>query len=85
MTPDYSHVSRVIVGCRAQAIPDMTSNSWVLITGGNRGLGFLTAKKLVTEGQSVIIGARTQASGAPPPCKAHAGGHAQSCVRFAVS
>ncbi len=44
----------------------MTSNSWVLITGGNRGLGFLTAQKLVSEGHSVIVGARTQANGAPP-------------------
>ena len=42
----------------------MSSNSWVLITGGNRGLGYVTAKKLVTDGESVIIGARTQASGA---------------------
>jgi NAD(P)-dependent dehydrogenase (short-subunit alcohol dehydrogenase family) len=43
----------------------MSSNSWVLITGANRttGLGYLTAKKLVNDGESVIIGARSQASG----------------------
>ena len=45
----------------------MSSNSWVLITGANRatGLGYKTAKQLVNDGESVIIGARTQASGAP--------------------
>ena len=45
----------------------MSSNSWVLITGANRatGLGYITAKQLVNDGESVIIGARTQASGAP--------------------
>ena len=44
----------------------MSSNSsWVLVTGANRGLGYLTAKQLVADGQSVIVGARTQASGAP--------------------
>jgi NAD(P)-dependent dehydrogenase (short-subunit alcohol dehydrogenase family) len=42
----------------------MSSSSWVLITGGNRGLGYVTVKKLVDDGESVIIGARTQASGA---------------------
>ncbi len=44
----------------------MSSNSWVLITGANRatGLGYKTAKQLVNDGESVIIGARTQASGA---------------------
>ena len=43
----------------------MSSNSWVLITGANRttGLGYITARKLVNDGESVIIGARTQASG----------------------
>ena len=57
---------RVITDLCSSDNNKMTSNSWVLITGGNRGLGFLTAKKLVTEGHSVIVGARTQASGAPP-------------------
>ena len=42
----------------------MPSDSWVLVTGANRGLGYATAKKLVSDGESVIIGARTQASGA---------------------
>ena len=41
----------------------MPSDSWILVTGANRGLGYVTAKKLVTDGESVIIGARSQASG----------------------
>ena len=50
----------------------MSSNSsWVLVTGANRGLGYLTAKQLVADGQSVIVGARTQASGAPLSALAH--------------
>ena len=50
----------------------MTSTSWVLITGANRvtGLGYLTAKKLVNDSQSVIIGARSQAAGALAACAA---------------
>ena len=52
--------------CYAQ-IPraHMPSDSWVLVTGANRGLGYATAKKLVFDGESVIVGARTQAAGAP--------------------
>ena len=42
----------------------MSSSSWVLVTGANRGLGFATAEKLVNDGESVIVGARSQASGA---------------------
>jgi NAD(P)-dependent dehydrogenase (short-subunit alcohol dehydrogenase family) len=34
-----------------------------LITGGNRGLGFETARQLVQLGHTVIIGARTEAAG----------------------
>ena len=46
----------------------MSSNSWILVTGANRGLGYATVKKLVSDGESVIVGARTQASGAPASC-----------------
>ena len=46
----------------------MSSSSWVLVTGANRGLGYATAQKLVSDGESVIVGARSQASGAPSPC-----------------
>jgi hypothetical protein len=46
-------------------IATMSSNSWVLVTGANRGLGYVTAKKLVADGQYVIVGARSQASGEP--------------------
>ena len=44
--------------------PATMSNSWVLVTGANRGLGYVTAKKLISDGESVIIGARTQEAGA---------------------
>ena len=42
----------------------MSSSSWVLVTGANRGLGYATAQKLVSDGESVIVGARSQATGA---------------------
>ena len=59
--------------CGAEAWPPcagiglhlMPSASWVLITGANRGLGYVTAKKLVNDGESVIVGARSKASGKP--------------------
>ena len=35
-----------------------------LITGGNRGLGFETARQLIALGHTVIIGARTESAGA---------------------
>ena len=34
-----------------------------LITGGNRGLGYETARRLVAEGHDVWIGARDEARG----------------------
>ena len=42
----------------------MSSEAWVLVTGANRGLGYATARSLVTAGESVIVGARSQAAGA---------------------
>ena len=52
---------------QATKLTAMASNkSWVLITGANRatGLGYITAKMLVNDGEAVIIGARSQAAGA---------------------
>ena len=41
----------------------MPHDGWVLVTGANRGLGYATAKSLVDAGESVIVGARSQAAG----------------------
>ena len=59
------------------SIAIMSSSSWVLVTGANRGLGYLTAKKLLSDGESVIVGARTQASGAPLTLPAR---HCARCI-----
>ncbi len=48
-----------------QVLPGaMTADAWVLVTGANRGLGYATARALVNAGESVIVGARSQAAGA---------------------
>ncbi|MDN5698542.1 MAG: SDR family NAD(P)-dependent oxidoreductase, partial [Rubrobacter sp.] len=41
----------------------MPDNKIALITGGNKGLGFETARRLQSEGQTVYIGARNEERG----------------------
>ena len=48
------------MGWKATDIPDL-SGRVAVVTGGNRGLGFATSRKLAAHGATVVIGARNMA------------------------
>jgi NAD(P)-dependent dehydrogenase (short-subunit alcohol dehydrogenase family) len=52
------------------AYADMADTKKIaLITGGNKGLGFETARQLGTNGFTVVLGVRNRAAADPPPDK----------------
>lgn len=62
----------------------MTANSYVLVTGGNRGIGLAIVERFAREGHSVLLGARDQAAGEKEAARLRATGADVATVQLDV-
>lgn len=56
-----------------------------LVTGGNRGIGLEIARQLARQGQHVVLGTRTKASGETSAAQLGGQGHSSSAVELDVT
>src|SRR5262245_10232789 len=78
------HAQRALPGCDAAGeAGDMTTIA--LITGGNKGIGFHTARLLGERGMTVLVGARDEARGKEATEALRAGGADAEAVQLDVT